>query len=605
MEAACRFTWLCFLVIGIGQVCSTVHRPGYDSRVKPGAFSAIRQMLNITSKAKVFTEEGKHCKFPFLLGGRLRFSCLPHRLMKTKKWCATTHNFDRDREWGICIQDVRREIVLQDHCAAKPCENGGICTNMPILNTYHCRCPVEYSGHDCEIAKCFDEAHYVHYDNGDTWARIHKGTVEQCTCENSKIECHSGERYSACSVNPCLNGGACRLMIGTGNPVCSCRGRFVGKYCNIDPKQRCYYYDNATEYRGVEKKSRSGLNCLRWDSDVLYREIHIGTQEDYIFKGLGSHPYCRSPDNDAAPWCYVMKQNHVSWEDCSVSICTDKARRIVMEDEDTTLLTVTKPKCGIKHEKRVMARGRILGGTSALPGSHPWLAAIYIGNVFCAGSLILPCWVVSAAHCFADSPRKTSIRVVLGQQFFNKTSDVTQTFEIDRYIFYPEYSVFKRNEHDIVLIRLKKKDGLCAKKTPFIQTICLPEDGITFEEGYMCDISGWGRMNEDATDYASVLQEAIVPIVSDNKCSSPEVYGSEISDNMFCAGYFDCDVDACQGDSGGPLACQQDKISYLSGIVSWGDGCGRVNKPGVYTKVSNYVQWINSKIMPKKIDKKR
>ncbi|XP_075117201.1 hepatocyte growth factor activator serine protease [Leptodactylus fuscus] len=594
MEATGHFSWLCLLVFGVGQICSA-QRPGHDSHRQ------FKILLPMRQRSPALTEDGKQCKIPFLRGGRLQFSCIRQRFFRNKKWCATTQNFDRDGEWGMCALDAIREIVTQDHCAKNPCKNGGTCTNIPFLNTYHCMCPVEYSGHDCEIAKCFDEAHYVFYADGESWARIHKGRVEQCTCKNSQIDCHTGERYTVCTTNPCLNGGACRLMINTGKTVCSCRGGFVGEYCNIDPKKRCYDYDNATEYRGIEKKSLSGYSCLRWDSNLFHRELHTRTLDDHILRGLGSHSYCRSPDDSTTPWCYVMKQNHMSWEDCPIPICSDKARRIVLHDENVA----SKPKCGQKHEKRVVARGRILGGLSALPGSHPWLAAIYIGDVFCAGSLVMPCWVVSAAHCFADSPRKTSIRVVLGQQFFNRTTDVTQTLEIDRYIFHPDYSVYKRNEHDIVLIKLKKKDGYCAKKTPFVQTICLPEEGITFEEGYKCDLSGWGRMNEDDTDYATVLQEAIVPIVSDNKCSSPEVYGSELTENMFCAGYFDCDIDACQGDSGGPLACQRDKISYLYGIISWGEGCGRLNKPGVYTKVSNYVEWINSKIMPKRTDKKR
>ncbi|KAM9329489.1 hepatocyte growth factor activator [Gastrophryne carolinensis] len=552
--------------------------------------NGIEVELELEYSVTIFTEEGKLCKFPFRMGGRLHFSCIKRTFQR--KWCSTTHNFDRDREWGYCVTDFSPEMTFENPCDKNPCQNGGSCTNVPIFNTYHCVCPEEFSGHNCETAKCFDEAHYEHYDVGATWSRIHQGRVEQCTCRNSQIECHTGERYTACLANPCLNGAACRLMIATGKTVCGCRGRFVGKYCNIDVIQNCYEYKNATEYRGILKKSESGLSCLRWNSDMLHHEIHIGTYDDYINKGLGSHPYCRSPDGDETPWCYVMKDNHLAWEHCPVNVCVDKARRIILED-------APKPKCGKRHEKRVTVRGRILGGLSALPGSHPWLAAIYIGEAFCSGSLVMPCWVVSAAHCFANSPRISRVKVVLGQHLFNETSDATQTFEIEKYIFYDKYNVFKRNEHDIVLIRLKRKDGACAKKTPYVQTICLPENGISFEDGHECQVSGWGRMHEDATEYAPVLQEARVPLIPFNKCSSPEVYGAELSDNMICAGYFDCAIDACQGDSGGPLACEDNDISYLYGIVSWGEGCGHTNKPGVYTKVSNYVQWIHSKIKPK------
>lgn len=73
------------------------------------------------------------------------------------------------------------------------------------------------------------------------------------------------------------------------------------------------------------------------------------------------------------------------------------------------------PSCGKRHPKRV-PRGRILGGTSAMAGSHPWMAALYIGDEFCAGSLVSSCWVVSAAHCFL---RKYVCVCVLGECFIS------------------------------------------------------------------------------------------------------------------------------------------------------------------------------------------
>ena len=80
-----------------------------------------------------------------------------------------------------------------------------------------------------------------------------------------------------------------------------------------------------------------------------------------------------------------------------------------------------------------------------------------------------------------------------------------------------------------------------------------------------------------------------VPIVGRATCKLN--YGSSsVTNNMICAGLAEGGKDACQGDSGGPLV--DETRSQLLGITSWGYGCGGPNHPGVYTRVGNYVSWI-------------
>ncbi|XP_060544879.1 hepatocyte growth factor activator [Pantherophis guttatus] len=492
--------------------------------------------------------------------------------------------------------DVEQSDGSHD-CGRNPCRNGGTCFRECDQCSQRCVCPAEFTGTQCEVAKCFDETLYEHFEIGDSWARVYQGSIQACTCVNGTTDCHP-EMYTGIAVRPCLPRGSrsCRRTFFSDTTVCVCSHLFSGRHCNMAPNQNCYL-GNATNYLGLAKKTISGDDCLPWTSDLF---SYDDPQTNTVQLGLGSHSYCRSPDEDEQPWCYFIKDGSLSWGYCNVSACQSGRRQPPPPPPnffpEADELAAVKKSCGRRHKKQKFVRPRIVGGSSALPGSYPWLASINVGRNFCAGSLIRSCWLVTSAHCFAHSPLTSTIHVVLGQHFFNKTTDVTQEFKIEKYILHPNYSVFNPTENDIVLIKLKKIKQRCAVRSRFVQPICLPEASMSFPDHYKCYVVGWGYLHENSSRYSNVVQEALIPIIPDYKCQNADVYGAEISENMFCAGYLDGRSDACQGDSGGPLACEKDGVFYLYGIVSWGDGCGKARKPGVYTKVINYINWINQEI---------
>jgi hypothetical protein len=101
-------------------------------------------------------------------------------------------------------------------------------------------------------------------------------------------------------------------------------------------------------------------------------------------------------------------------------------------------------------------------------------------------------------------------------------------------------------------------------------------------------VTGWGRVAESGP-LSLQLKQALVPVIADSECAAPTVYGSAfLASAMVCAGYLGGGVDACFGDSGGPLQSPIDGGGFrLSGIVSWGEGCARPLRPGVYTRVAD------------------
>lgn len=90
---------------------------------------------------------------------------------------------------------------------------------------------------------------------------------------------------------------------------------------------------------------------------------------------------------------------------------------------------------------------------------------------------------------------------------------------------------------------------------------------------------------------ADHLQKLYVPILDQEACKTSYMEFN-ITDEMFCAGYLNATKDACTGDSGGPLVLD----GKLFGIVSWGIGCAELNRPGVYSYIPKFKDWIQETI---------
>ncbi|GBG83177.1 hypothetical protein CBR_g36793 [Chara braunii] len=255
--------------------------------------------------------------------------------------------------------------------------------------------------------------------------------------------------------------------------------------------------------------------------------------------------------------------------------------------------------------------GKVVGGREINIAHAPYQASIFLelfvndtaGPVLlnvCAGTLIDPEYIISAAHCFVEesrgnanladlallSPNASSYIVRLGSTSVKEGLDV----RVKNYWLHPEFRVVTSLLfNDVSLFRLERpvpiNDTIMPVKLAFSDDVLVTGSDI--------GITGWGDTTFEG-DASTVLLGATVDLLPD-VCPNSAIYKAAYDPKvMLCAGCREGGVDGCQGDSGGPATTSSNSTGcpVLVGITSFGGVCGSPESPGVYTRVATLVDWV-------------
>lgn len=224
---------------------------------------------------------------------------------------------------------------------------------------------------------------------------------------------------------------------------------------------------------------------------------------------------------------------------------------------------------------------------------NPWLVYIeyyrhqHLTEIRCAGTLISSKHVVTAAHCVKKT-RFSHLVARLGE-YDTRTeqdclrglcADPLKKIAVSKII---AHSGYDGRQHDIAVLVLAED----APYTDFIRPVCLPSGDLDPTATFTA--SGWGVIPFDG-HYSDTKKILLLPNWGIAECKA--AYSSiDLPDGIICAGGEE-GVDTCNGDSGGPLAWVRYRIE-LWGVTSFGNThCGTKDSPGIYTKVIDYLDWI-------------
>lgn len=247
--------------------------------------------------------------------------------------------------------------------------------------------------------------------------------------------------------------------------------------------------------------------------------------------------------------------------------------------------------------------GLIVGGDIAKTGEFPHMAAVgwtSLGKTDwkCGGSLISEYFVLTAAHCSSVYGIPPNI-IRLGDQNLVRQDDKAQPedYQVESVILHPNYR-HSSHYYDIALLRMDRQVTF----TRFIRPACLWDNSSLNITKAVA--TGWGQL-AFAGDRSDDLRKVALSIIDNNHCQ--QLYEKSkklrrgITKSQLCAGHLEGGKDTCQGDSGGPIQVITPRnhcVFYIIGVTSFGKACASVNTAAVYTRVSSFVNWIESNVWP-------
>ncbi|XP_014367027.2 uncharacterized protein LOC106717643 isoform X1 [Papilio machaon] len=358
----------------------------------------------------------------------------------------------------------------------------------------------------------------------------------------------------------------------------------------------------------VRKRGEWGRLCVENFADVV-AEAHSSLQLPDLGRAI-----CRAMTFSGSRWSREAREGRIIstvgywevWHNAEARAADTRLtfrraqcpRRRALRVRCQDLACGVRPHADVQQPRRVTDErvrwGRVVGGGGAAAGAWPWQAALYRdGDFQCGATLIADQWLLSASHCFYQATEAHWVaRLGALRRGAWPRGPWERVARVRQLVLHPRYAA-RGFRNDIALLRVDRLQ-LHARLRP----ACLPPARAPPPAGTHCSVVGWGQLYEHERVFPDTLQEVELPVISTAECRRRTrllpLY--RVTEDMFCAGYERGGRDACLGDSGGPLMCQEDGKWYIYGVTSNGYGCARANRPGVYTKVSNYIEWVDSVI---------